>query len=94
MMSVVVPALDSVCTSLFQQLTETFRSGLEQFLRQVRNVQLETVKASSSVISSSAGVDGPTLIQLIENDQISAAFERVIKNFFFPILIISFKKLL
>lgn len=87
MMSVVVPALESVCSSLFQQLTETFRTGLEQFLRQIRNVQLETVKASGSMIGNSSNADGPTLIQLIENDQISTAFERVLFCIVFCVII-------
>uniref|UniRef100_A0A0M3JQX1 Ge1_WD40 domain-containing protein n=1 Tax=Anisakis simplex TaxID=6269 RepID=A0A0M3JQX1_ANISI len=80
MMSVVVPALDRLCTNLFQQLNESFRNGLEQYMRQIRSLSLSLPQQSTHHHSTAAqrsivANDAPSLIQLIEAQQIVTAFE-------------------
>ncbi|KHN88526.1 Enhancer of mRNA-decapping protein 4 [Toxocara canis] len=74
MMSVVVPALDTLCSNLFQQLNESFRSGLEQYMRQMRSLHQQPTHAGTPQRPMVA-TDAPSLIQLIEAQQIVTAFE-------------------
>lgn len=67
----VVPALDSICTQLFQQLNEHFRNGVQEFTDQLKEVQRE-----SSALSPKTN-DYPTIIQLIESGDVVDAFEIV-----------------
>jgi hypothetical protein len=67
----VVPSLDDICTQLFQQLNEHFRSGVQEFIDQFHKAQRE-----SAVLSPKAN-DYPTLIQLIESGDVVDAFEIV-----------------
>lgn len=66
----VVPALDSICTQLFQQLNEHFRSGIQEFTDQLHKAQRE-----SAVLSPKN--NDHTLIQLIESGDVVDAFELV-----------------
>uniref|UniRef100_F1KWZ1 Enhancer of mRNA-decapping protein 4 n=1 Tax=Ascaris suum TaxID=6253 RepID=F1KWZ1_ASCSU len=73
MMSVVVPALDTLCSNLFQQLNESFRAGLEQYLRQMRSLHEPVHQDTPQRLA--VGTDAPSLIQLIEDRHIITAFE-------------------
>lgn len=75
MMSVVVPALDTLCSNLFQQLNESFRAGLEQYLRQMRSLHEPVHQDTPQRLA--VGTDAPSLIQLIEDRHIITAFETV-----------------
>lgn len=81
-MTAVIPVLQDICVSLFQQLNETFRAGLEQYMRQMQAFCAGTMKTDqitndSAIDSSSSFSDTSALIRLIENHCFAAAFEKV-----------------
>ncbi|MFH4974918.1 hypothetical protein AB6A40_001627 [Gnathostoma spinigerum] len=79
MMSIVVPALDSLCSNLFTQLNETFRTGLDQYMKQLRLLQKDILhplsESNPHVMSVTSSHDPTSLIHLIENRRMAAAFE-------------------
>jgi len=75
-----VPAIDSVCSQLFHQLNETFANGLQDFMSQLRTIQMEHQQMVASAAPPSqtpqmAYNDYSTLNQLIEANQFAQAFE-------------------
>lgn len=64
-----IPAVDTTCAQLFQQLNESFRDGLQEFLDQLRKVQ--------STAPTPVLPDYGTLTQLIDGKQFTQAFEMV-----------------
>ncbi|KAH7701546.1 Protein Y44E3A.6 a [Aphelenchoides avenae] len=67
---VLIPAVENLCTQLFQQLNESFRDGLQDFLDQLHRVQ--------STAPTPVLPDYSTLTQLIEAKQYTQAFEMVL----------------
>jgi F0F1-type ATP synthase membrane subunit b/b' len=67
---VLVPAVDELCSQLFNQLNEAFRDGLQEFVEQIRKVQ--------STAPTPLLPDYSTLLQLVEANQTVQAFEMVL----------------
>ncbi|VDO54010.1 unnamed protein product [Brugia timori] len=82
-MTSLIPILQDVCVSLFQQFNENFRTGLEQYMKQIRTNALRTNQTvpDSMITNNSSSVDPSALMNLIENQRITIAFEKVILNF-------------
>ncbi|VDN06664.1 unnamed protein product [Thelazia callipaeda] len=80
LVSAVIPVIQDVCVSLFRQLNETFRTGLEQYMQQVHALCVNTLKPAHIVISDSVGVpfDRTTLMNLIENHRVEEAFDKAL----------------
>lgn len=77
-----IPILQDVCVSLFQQLNENFRAGLEQYMKQMHALCTSAVRANQSVANplmggNSSPTDPSSLINLIEDQRITVAFEKV-----------------
>uniref|UniRef100_A0A915PTM0 Enhancer of mRNA-decapping protein 4 WD40 repeat region domain-containing protein n=1 Tax=Setaria digitata TaxID=48799 RepID=A0A915PTM0_9BILA len=82
LMATMIPILQDVCVSLFQQLNENFRAGLEQYMKQMHTLCASTLRnqaANDSLMASnSSSTDPSALINLIENQRITAAFEKAL----------------
>lgn len=82
LMATMIPILQDVCVSLFQQLNENFRAGLEQYMKQMHTLCTSALRTNQSVAdplmaSNSSSTDPSALINLIENQRITVAFEKV-----------------
>ncbi|VDK75526.1 unnamed protein product [Litomosoides sigmodontis] len=76
-----VPLLQDICVSLFQQLNENFRTGLEQYMAQMHALCTNALKTNQAVTSplmaaNSSPTDPSALINLIEDHRITVAFEK------------------
>ncbi|MCP9264203.1 Enhancer of mRNA-decapping protein 4 [Dirofilaria immitis] len=88
LMATMIPILQDVCVSLFQQLNENFRTGLDQYMKQIHALCTSTLRTNQVVIdplmvNNSSSTDPSALINLIENQRITAAFEKamMLKDF-------------
>lgn len=63
----------AICSQLFEQLNDTFRDGLQEFMDQINLIQKENTKSLTPSLLS----DHTNLIHLIEAGQTSQAFEIV-----------------
>uniref|UniRef100_A0A915ERZ1 Enhancer of mRNA-decapping protein 4 WD40 repeat region domain-containing protein n=1 Tax=Ditylenchus dipsaci TaxID=166011 RepID=A0A915ERZ1_9BILA len=71
-----LPAVEGVCQQLFQQLNETFKDGLQEFVEQMRKVQEQQIQQASQTPTPLFQLDhNSAIIQLIESGQIIPAFE-------------------
>ncbi|EFO26769.1 hypothetical protein LOAG_01716 [Loa loa] len=83
LMATMIPILQDVCVSLFQQLNENFRAGLEQYMKQIHTLCTSTLRTNQAVTdplmtSNSSSTDPSALINLIENQRITVAFEKAL----------------
>uniref|UniRef100_A0A158Q7J4 Ge1_WD40 domain-containing protein n=1 Tax=Elaeophora elaphi TaxID=1147741 RepID=A0A158Q7J4_9BILA len=81
MMANMMPLLQDLCVSLFQQLNENFRAGLDQYLKQIHTLCTSSLKTNQTVTdplmaSNSSPTDPSALINLIEDQRITVAFEK------------------
>ncbi|VDO43134.1 unnamed protein product [Onchocerca flexuosa] len=81
LMATMIPILQDVCVSLFQQLNENFRTGLDQYMKQIHTLCTSTLRTNQAVtdsliVNNSSSADPSALINLIENQRITAAFEK------------------
>ncbi|OZC06529.1 hypothetical protein X798_06479 [Onchocerca flexuosa] len=88
LMATMIPILQDVCVSLFQQLNENFRTGLDQYMKQIHTLCTSTLRTNQAVtdsliVNNSSSADPSALINLIENQRITAAFEKamMLKDF-------------
>ncbi|VIO95862.1 Uncharacterized protein BM_BM6557 [Brugia malayi] len=88
LMTSLIPILQDVCVSLFQQLNENFRTGLEQYMKQIHTLCTNALRTNQTVPDSmmtnnSSSADPSALMNLIENQRITIAFEKalVLKDF-------------
>lgn len=77
-----VPLLQDVCVSLFQQLNENFRAGLEQYMAQMHALCTNALRTNHVVsdpmmADNSSPTDPSALINLIDDHRITVAFEKV-----------------
>lgn len=82
LMATMIPILQDVCVSLFQQLNENFRTGLDQYMKQIHTLCTSALRTNQAVtdpliVNNSSSADPSALINLIENQRITAAFEKV-----------------
>ncbi|KAL3997425.1 hypothetical protein ACH3XW_10860 [Acanthocheilonema viteae] len=81
LMASMIPILQDICVSLFQQLNENFRAGLEQYMKQMHTLCTNALRTSQAVTaplmtSNSSPTDPSALISLIEDQRITVAFEK------------------
>ncbi|CAG9530902.1 unnamed protein product [Cercopithifilaria johnstoni] len=81
LMASMIPILQDVCVSLFQQLNENFRAGLEQYMKQMHTLCTSALRTNQAVTgplmaSNSSPTDPSALINLIEDQRITVAFEK------------------
>ncbi|VDK64320.1 unnamed protein product [Onchocerca ochengi] len=88
LMATMIPILQDVCVSLFQQLNENFRTGLDQYMKQIHTLCTSALRTNQAVtdpliVNNSSSADPSALINLIENQRITAAFEKamMLKDF-------------
>lgn len=84
LVTLVVPALDRICSQLFKQMNETFRLGMEQYMAQFRALHSATLAAvavsATPAPSMSVSADRQQLAQMIKNRQAPLAFETVLNQ--------------
>lgn len=78
--AVVVPQVDRICSQMFKQLNDSFRTGLEQYMTQFRALHSATLAAVASAATPAPSVvpsDRQALLQMIKSHQAPLAFDTV-----------------